>query len=62
METIQLFLSVLIYNIAIGQNYIDTSFNILSEMDITYGLSTSFEGNQDTLKLDISYPQNDTPP
>ena len=31
-------------------------------MDITYGIATSFEGKQDTLKLDISYPENDTPP
>ncbi len=61
MKTL-LLIFVLSYHISYGQNWIDTAFHISTEMEVTYGIATSFEGKQDTLKLDISYPENDTPP
>ncbi len=45
-----------------SQNYIDTQYQISSDLDVTYGNAIDFAGNLRTLAYDVSYPVNDTPP
>ena len=45
-----------------AQPWVDTTFSIQSEFDITYGTATTFAGYEDTLKLDVSYPIDDVSP
>lgn len=45
-----------------SQTWVDTSYAIQTKMDITYGSAVTFAGRTDALKLDVSYPVNDTPP
>lgn len=46
----------------LGQKWVDTSYRITSHLNIEYGISTDFAGNERSLKFDLSYPTNDTPP
>ncbi|MFT5724183.1 MAG: acetyl esterase/lipase [Bacteroidia bacterium] len=43
-----------------GQNYIDTLYQIKTDKDISYGSATDVAGNVRDLKMDISYPTNDS--
>ena len=44
-----------------AQRWVDTTYQIRSEMDSTYGQAIDFAGNPRDLKLDIYHPINDTP-
>ncbi|MCB9261429.1 MAG: carboxylesterase family protein [Flavobacteriales bacterium] len=56
------FVVVFINVLASAQNYIDTIYSIKTETDIEYGKMVDFAGTERSLKLDISYPTNDTAP
>jgi acetyl esterase/lipase len=45
-----------------AQPWVDTTYQIQSDLDMTYGTATTFAGYEDTLKLDVSYPLDDVPP
>ena len=52
---------ILISGHASAQKWVDTLYTIQTTYDVVYGQDTGFAGRLDTLKLDISIPQNDTP-
>lgn len=47
---------------AFSQDWINTTYTILSEYDIEYGVSIDFKGVEFSAQMDVSVPVNDTPP
>jgi hypothetical protein len=62
MNHLYLLLIMLAVHETAAQKWVDTSYQIHTSFDITYGTDTAFAGREDTLRLDISYPLNDTVP
>jgi hypothetical protein len=60
MKNAILIILVLIPQFIFSQKWVDTLFNIETIKDIEYGVSVDFAGNERSLLLDLSYPNNDT--
>lgn len=57
------FLLGLFYSLVLpAQSWVDTLYTISTEFDHVYGVANTFAGAEDTLLLDVSFPQNDMPP
>jgi len=47
---------------AFSQVWVDTTYEISSVWDVSYGVSTDFKGSDYILEMDMSVPTNDLPP
>ena len=45
---------------SLGQNYVDTVYNIETDFDVNFDTVVDFAGNNRILAMDISYPTNDS--
>lgn len=48
--------------LSFSQTWVDTIYQIQTELNVSYGTAIDFAGNQKELELDISFPSNDTVP
>jgi len=62
MKAVPFFICLFLSLISHAQKWVDTTYSIQIEQNISYGVATDFAGNERNLKLDIAYPLNDTPP
>lgn len=63
MKTLVTFLVLSSFIVTLAaQEWIDTSYTIQTEHDKFYGTAPGYAGTTDSLFLDISYPEGDTPP
>jgi predicted esterase len=60
MKNFIFFLFLFQVTVSKSQNYIDTVFSIQTVQNIEYGIDTNFAGQAVSLKMDISYPTNDS--
>lgn len=45
-----------------AQAWVDTTYQIATELDLAYGTAITFSGREDTLKFDLSYPEGEDGP
>ena len=58
-----LFILILLFpSTLFAQKWVDTTYQIKIDKDSVFGQVVDFAGNTRTLKMDIAYPTNDTPP
>jgi hypothetical protein len=61
-KIIGIFFILALSQIAFSQDWVDTIYEISSVYDVEYGVSTDFKGADYVVEMDISIPNNDTPP
>jgi len=52
----------LVFTNVSAQKWVAKTYNYTIDKDIVFGTAVDFGGQIDTLKLDVAYPTNDTPP